>query len=57
MPGAKRQEAGPSEPVDCRRWRASLYQPLVVGIENKAADGYFDADHGFAFEGVGRPAH
>ena len=37
IPGGKRQGAGSSEPADCRRRRASLYQPMVLGIANKAA--------------------
>ena len=37
MPGGKRQGAGSSEPADCRRRRASLYQPVVLRIANKAA--------------------
>ena len=39
MPNARgeRQEAGSCEPADCRRRRASLYQPMVLRIANKAA--------------------
>jgi hypothetical protein len=39
MPNARgeRQEAGSSEPAGCGRRRASLYQPMVLGIANKAA--------------------
>ena len=37
MPEGKRQEAGSCEPAGCRRRRASLYQPMVLRIANKAA--------------------